>query len=82
MCAKHSRQYAKRSSRRLYQNMDRCLNRIKGLHEMFDDGQHEQHAELLGLIGQAQIHVQQFLVEFYIHAWGEEPSDWYADIGH
>lgn len=77
-----SRRYAKRSTRRLYQNMDKSLSRIQVLREMFDDGRHEKHVQLLTLMAAAQLQVQQFLGDFYRHTWGQEPSDWYSDVGN
>jgi len=79
--ARTSRRYAKRSTRYLYQNMDKSLSKVQVLHEMFDDGRHSQHLEMLTLIAQLQIQVQEFVAEFYRHAWGEEPGDWYTDVG-
>jgi len=82
MSASSSRRYAKRSTRRLYQNIDKSLNRIQVLREMFDDDRHPEHVELLTLIATLQIQVQEFVVEFYRHSWGQEPEDWYADVGN
>ncbi|GAF92250.1 unnamed protein product [marine sediment metagenome] len=81
MSATSGRRYAKRITRQLYQNMDRSLSKVQGLHETFDDGRHSKHLELLALIGMMQLQVQGCVCAFYRHAWGDEPSDWYADVG-
>ena len=81
MTARTSRRYAKRSTRYLYQNMDKSMGKVQVLYEMFDDGQHSQHLEMLALIAQMQIQVQEVVGAFYKHAWGEVPGDWYADVG-
>ena len=81
MSASSNRRYAKRNTRSLYLNMDRALSKILALHDIFDDDRHAKHVELLTLLAQMQVQVQQGVVAFYRHAWGEEPGDWYADVG-
>ena len=81
MSASSNRRYAKRNTRSLYQNIDRSLSKIQGLVEIFDDDRHTQHVELLALIAQMLIQVQGGVVAFYRQAWGDEPGDWYADVG-
>lgn len=81
MSATTSRRYAKRVTRQLWRNMDTSLGKIQSLHEVFDDDRHDKHVELLTLIAQMQIQVQEAVGAFYKHAWGDEPGDWYADVG-
>lgn len=81
MAPQGDRMYAKRSTRRLYRTMDKALDYLRVLHRIFDDGRHPKHAELLGLVAQMQIQTQCALAEFYRHTWGEEPGDWYKDVG-
>jgi len=81
MSATKARRYTKRITRQLWRNMDTILGKIQGLIDVFDDGHHPQHVELLTLIAQMLIQVQEGVRAFYRQAWGSEPGDWYADVG-
>ena len=71
---------AKRTIRACYRNIDRALEKLKLLEDMFSDHEsHAKYAELLDGVAKGLFTTQEFLSVFYRLAWGQEPGDWYSD---
>jgi len=69
---KTKRDYLKRTTAQAYHNIERALENIHYLHEVFEP-HHPDYAEYLKLIARNLIITQNFILDFWEKAWGRVP---------